>query len=52
MYVVNNAINMSNLVQYVDLVNDDDAFLALKWTYKEYPDWEKTVLVLPERIDM
>ena len=34
MYVVNNAINMSNLVQYVDLVNDDDAFLALKWTYK------------------
>jgi hypothetical protein len=34
MYVVNNAINMSNLVQYVDLVNDDDAFLALKCTYK------------------
>ena len=34
MYVVNNAINMSNLVQYVDLVNDNDAFLALKCTYK------------------
>ena len=34
MYVVNNAINMSNLISYVDLVNDNDAFLALKYTYK------------------
>ena len=34
MYVVNNIINMSNLVSYVDLVNDNDATLALKYTYK------------------
>lgn len=34
MYVVNNIINMSNLVSYVDLVNDDDALLASKFTYK------------------
>ena len=34
MYIVNNTINMNNLVSYVDLVNDNDALLALKWTYK------------------
>lgn len=34
MYIVNNVINMSNLVSYVDLVNDDDALLAAKYTYK------------------
>ena len=34
MYVINNIINMSNLVSYVDLVNDNDATLAMKFTYK------------------
>lgn len=34
LYVVNNIINMSNLVSYVDLVNDDDGLLAAKYTYK------------------
>lgn len=34
MYVISNIINMSNLVSYVDLVNDNDATLALKFTYK------------------
>ena len=34
MYIVNNIINMSNLVSYVDLVNDNDASLAMKFTYK------------------
>lgn len=34
MYIIKNIINMSNLVSYVDLVNDNDALLALKYTYK------------------
>jgi hypothetical protein len=34
MYVLNNLVNQSNLVAYRDLVNDDDATLALKYTYK------------------
>lgn len=34
MHVINYIINMSNLVSYVDLVNDNDASLALKFTYK------------------
>lgn len=34
MYVLNAAINMSNLISYRDLPNDNDALLALKYTYK------------------
>ena len=34
MFVISKIINMSNLVSYVDLVNDNDAMLALKYTYK------------------
>lgn len=34
MYIINTIINMSNLVSYVDMVNDNDALLALKCTYK------------------
>lgn len=34
MYVINNIINMSNLIAYRDLVNDNDALTALKFTYK------------------
>lgn len=34
MYVINNIITMSNLIAYRDLVNDNDATLALKYTYK------------------
>lgn len=34
MYVINNIINMSNLIAYRDLVNDNDAMTALKFTYK------------------
>jgi hypothetical protein len=34
MYVVSQIINMSNLVSYVDLVNDNDGITALKYTYK------------------
>ena len=34
MYIINQIINMSNLVSYRDLVNDNDATLALKYTYK------------------
>lgn len=34
MYVVNQIINMSNLVSYVDMVNDLDSMTAMKYTYK------------------
>ena len=34
MYIINGIINMSNLVSYVDMVHDNDAFSALKFTYK------------------
>ena len=34
MYVINQIINMSNLVSYVDMVNDMDSMTALKYTYK------------------
>lgn len=34
MYVINQIVNMSNLVEYRDFVNDNDASLALKWTFK------------------
>lgn len=34
MYVISNIINMSNLISYVDMVNDNDAITALKCTYK------------------
>ena len=34
MYVINQIMNMSNLVEYRDIVNDNDATVALKFTYK------------------
>lgn len=34
MYVIKNIINMSNLIAYRDLVNDNDGLMALKFTYK------------------
>ena len=34
MYIINGIIKMSNLVSYVDMVNDNDAITALKFTYK------------------
>ena len=34
MYIISQIINMSNLVSYVDTVNDNDAMTALKCTYK------------------
>jgi hypothetical protein len=34
MYIMNNISTMSNLVSYRDLVNDNDAVTALKYTYK------------------
>lgn len=34
LYVLNNVSGLSNLVSYRDLVNDDDALTALKFTYK------------------
>lgn len=34
MYIINQIINMSNLVSYVDMVNDMDSMTALKYTYK------------------
>src|SRR5574344_238787 len=34
MYVINNIPNQSNLIAYRDFVNDNDATLALKYTYK------------------
>ena len=34
MYVINQIINMSNLVSYVDMVNDLDSMTAIKYTYK------------------
>lgn len=34
MYVINQIVNMSNLIEYRDLVNDNDASIALKFTYK------------------
>jgi len=34
MYVISQIVNMSNLVEYRDFVNDNDASLALKWTFK------------------
>ena len=34
MYVINTIINMSNLVGYRDMVNDNDATVACKFTYK------------------
>jgi len=34
MYVINQIINMSNLVSYVDMVNDLDSMTAMKYTYK------------------
>ena len=33
-YVISNIINMSNLVAYRDMVNDNDGTVALKYTYK------------------
>ena len=34
MYIISTIINMSNLIDYVDMVNDNDAITALKCTYK------------------
>lgn len=34
MYILNNISSMSNLVAYRDMVNDNDATVALKYTYK------------------
>lgn len=34
LYILNNISTMSNLVAYRDLVNDNDAMTALKYTYK------------------
>lgn len=34
LYILNNISTMSNLVAYRDLVNDNDAMVALKYTYK------------------
>lgn len=34
LYVINNLSGLSNLVEYRDLVNDNDAITALKYTYK------------------
>jgi hypothetical protein len=34
MYLINQVVNMSNLIEYKDFVNDNDASLALKWTFK------------------
>lgn len=34
MYIMNTISTMSNLFAYRDLVNDNDAMVALKWTYK------------------
>ena len=34
MYIINNISTMSNLVAYRDMVNDNDATTALKYTYK------------------
>lgn len=34
MFVLNSLSNMTNLVSYRDMVNDNDATVALKWTYK------------------
>lgn len=34
MYVINTIICMNNLIDYVDMVNDNDAMTALKFTYK------------------
>lgn len=34
MYVIKQIISMNNLVDYVDMVNDNDATTALKYTYK------------------
>ena len=34
MYILNNISTMSNLVAYRDMVNDNDATVALKYTYK------------------
>ncbi len=34
MYIINIIIKMSNLVAYRDMVNDNDATVALKYTYK------------------
>ena len=34
MYILSSIISMSNLVSYVDMVNDNDAIQVLKYTYK------------------
>lgn len=34
LYILNNISTMSNLVAYRDMVNDNDAIVALKYTYK------------------
>lgn len=34
MFILNSLSNMTNLVSYRDMVNDNDATVALKWTYK------------------
>lgn len=34
MFVINQIVNMSNLIEYRDFVNDNDSSLALKWTFK------------------
>lgn len=34
MYIINRIINKNNLIAYRDMVNDNDATTALKWTFK------------------
>jgi len=34
LYVINQIMNMSNLIEYRDMVNDNDASIAIKFTYK------------------
>ena len=34
MYIINHIINKNNLISYRDMVNDNDAMTALKWTFK------------------
>lgn len=34
MYIINRIINKNNLIAYRDMVNDNDATVALKWTFK------------------
>lgn len=34
LYIINRIINKNNLIAYRDMVNDNDATTALKWTFK------------------